>query len=337
MAYNKMNVLHWHIVDDQSFPFVSRTFPGLSDFGSFNPETHTYSPSDVATVIEEARHRGIRVLAEFDTPGHTQSWGAAFPDLLTPCYEGSTPNGKLGPMNPILNTTYQFLKYFFQEVVDVFPDQYLHLGGDEVPFNCWKSNPNITDFMKKFKITGQYQKLEEYYIQKLLEIVQGLRKSYIVWQEVVDNGVQVAPDTVVHVWKQPQETELTMVTARGYKALLSSCWYLDYISYGSDWKKYYVCDPQRFDGGQPHAFSHEHPALSGRFFLHRTNYLRCVKRTVNWERNRFCRKTPAKNMSLSSASAPLVSRTKFPCHLVRRGLHAEPSNGPGYCECDHLL
>ncbi|KAM7306774.1 beta-hexosaminidase subunit alpha [Ixodes scapularis] len=249
MAYNKMNVLHWHIVDDPSFPFVSELYPDLSKKGAYNAETHTYSPSDVARVLEEARKRGIRVLAEFDTPGHTQSWGKGYPDLLTPCYKGTSPNGKYGPINPALESTFRFLETFFEEVVNVFPDQYLHLGGDEVGFDCWMSNPNITAFMEKMGIAGHYIKLEEYYIQRLLKIIEALRKSYIVWQEVFDNGVAVAGDTVIHVWKQPlQRTELSRVTGAGHRALLSSCWYLSDISEGSDWKKYYACDPQDFDG-----------------------------------------------------------------------------------------
>nr|XP_037275222.1 beta-hexosaminidase subunit alpha-like [Rhipicephalus microplus] len=247
MAYNKMNVLHWHMTDDQSFPFVSRTFPAMSEKGAYDSETHVYRPIDVKYVIYKAASRGIRVMVEFDTPGHTLSWGMAYPELLTTCYDGDVPNGELGPVDPTRNETYIFMSRFFMEVAHVFPDQYVHLGGDEVSFDCWKSNPNVTSFMRKMGIS-RFDKLEEHYIQRLLEIVQALGKSYVVWQEVFDNNVKIAPDTVVHVWKPPQNEELALVTSAGYKALLSTCWYLDHISYGSDWKKYYACDPHNFSG-----------------------------------------------------------------------------------------
>ncbi|XP_073657324.1 beta-hexosaminidase subunit alpha isoform X4 [Tursiops truncatus] len=252
MAYNKFNVFHWHLVDDPSFPYESFTFPNLTKKGSYNPATHIYTAQDVKEVIEYARLRGIRVLAEFDTPGHTLSWGPGVPGLLTPCYSGSHPSGTFGPVNPALNNTYEFMSAFFLEISSVFPDFYLHLGGDEVDFTCWKSNPDIQAFMKKKGFGDDFKKLESFYIQTLLDIVSAYGKGYVVWQEVFDNKVKVQPDTVIQVWREKMPVrytkEMELVTSAGFRALLSAPWYLNHITYGPDWKNIYMVEPLAFEG-----------------------------------------------------------------------------------------
>jgi hexosaminidase len=128
-----------------------------SEKGAYHPLSHVYSQKDVKAVIEYCRLRGIRVIPEFDTPGqgrekqifkyvlnlifvpgHTRSWGEAHPELLTSCYGSSgAPDGSLGPMDPTKKSTHTFVKKFLKEVAQVFPDKFLHIGGDEVDTNCW--------------------------------------------------------------------------------------------------------------------------------------------------------------------------------------------------------
>lgn len=115
-------------IDTCSFPYESVTFPELSAKGAYNSHM-TYSQNDIREIIEYARLRGIRTVAEFDTPGHTRSWGVSHPEILTAC-EG-TYSGKLGPIDPTKAETYDFMQKLLSEIVTVFPDDYVHLGGDE--------------------------------------------------------------------------------------------------------------------------------------------------------------------------------------------------------------
>jgi len=172
MAYNKFNVFHWHLVDDPSFPMESRVFPQLHLRGAFNPRTHIYRQEDIKDVIEYARLRGIRTIPEIDTPGHTLSWGKADSSLLTTCFNETTgfPSGTFGPLDPTNNRTYDFVQKVLEEVSQLFPDRTIHLGGDEVDFACWKSNPDIKQFMLESDI-DDYKKLEGFYVQRIAETV----------------------------------------------------------------------------------------------------------------------------------------------------------------------
>ncbi|TGZ50600.1 Beta-hexosaminidase subunit beta [Temnothorax longispinosus] len=327
MSYNKLNVLHWHIVDDNSFPYQSTSYPDLSAKGAYH-HSMIYTPNDVQKVVDYARLRGIRVMPEFDTPGHTRSWGLAYPELLTTCYDSSgKPNGKLGPMDPTNPALYDFVRNLFSEIVQVFPDQYLHLGGDEVPFDCWASNLRIVDYMKARNMSKKFELLENEYIAKLLTISNSLDANTIVWQEVFDNGVVLPSSTVVHVWKLPQwQKELERATMAGHPVLLSSCWYLDHIASGGDWEKYYNCDPFDF----VNAGNATHLMLGGETcmwaeFVDKNNVHPRI-----WPRaSAAAERLWSFNKQDNSVAARRLE--EHACRMNRRGIPAQPPNGSGFC------
>ncbi|XP_040197368.1 beta-hexosaminidase subunit beta-like isoform X1 [Rana temporaria] len=328
MAFNKMNVFHWHIVDDPSFPYQSEAFPELSNKGAYQASTHIYNFIDIRIVIEFARLRGIRVIPEFDTPGHTYSWGNGQKDLLTPCYKDGEPSGSFGPVNPIVNGTYEFMYKLFEEVGSLFPDKYIHLGGDEVDFSCWKSNPDITKFMAEHGFGTDYCKLESYYVQQILGIMSKLGKGYMVWQEVFDNHNQINPDTVVEVWKGENcFEELHKVTAAGFSAILSAPWYLDYISYGQDWQRYYRVEPLNFNGTeqQKQLVIGGEACLWGEF-VDATNLAPRLWPRASAVAERLW--SSAKVTSVQDAYNRLVVHR---CRMVGRGISAEPLY-VGFCE-----
>jgi len=329
MEMNKLNVFHWHMTDDPSFPYVSKKFPELSAKGAWHPTIAVYTQEDVADIIEYARMRGIRVVSEFDTPGHTQSFEPGHPGLLTECYDGDKKNGYLGPMNPTKKRVYAFVEELFEEITQVFPDKYVHLGGDEVDYKCWKSNPDITEFMNKWNLTGQYAKLESIYIKKLLDIISSFptKNGYIVWQEVFDNGVKVKNDTIIHVWKGQWEWEMAKVTSSGLRAILSSPWYLNYINYGADWTKYYLADPMDFFGGakQKELVLGGEACLWGEF----VNSVNLIPRL--WPRASAVAERLWSPASVRNTQEAKHRIQEMECRMIQRGYPVEPINGPGFC------
>ncbi|XP_058058070.1 beta-hexosaminidase subunit beta-like [Anopheles bellator] len=323
MAYNKLNVFHWHIVDDHSFPYESRVFPELSAQGAFHPSM-VYSQADIAMIIEQATLRGIRVMPEFDTPGHTRSWGVSHPELLTACQDQY--KGKLGPMDPTRESTYTFLATLFRELIGVFPDRYVHLGGDEVGFECWASNANILEFMKQNRLYS-FEMLEETFIQRIVDQIDVLNRSSLVWQEVYVNGVRLPNGTVVHVWTGNRQDLLSKITHDGLPALLSSCWYLDHLSTGGDWRKFYNCDPHDFVGtGAQKALVLGGEACMWSEVVNDHNILPRIFPRVSATAEKLWSPATVDNADL--AAHRLEEHT---CRMNHRGIPAQPPNGPGFC------
>lgn len=179
----------------------------------------------------------------------------------------------------------------------------------------------------------EYSQVEGYYIENLLDIVKGLRANYILWQEVVDNGVKVKNDTIVEVWKPDPMPELKNVTSHGLRAILASCWYLDYISYGSDWKNYYSCEPLNFNGtAKQYELVVGGEACLWAEFVDATNLISRM-----WPRASATAERLWSNQSVTDVLKATPRLEEHRCRMLTRGINAEPQNGPSYCDSDYLV
>ena len=222
MAAVKLNVFHWHLSDDQGFRIESRLFPKLTQLGS---DGLFYTQTDARELVEYARNRGIRVVPEFEMPGHSTAWLVAYPELSS----GTVPTGirrEFGISNvaldPTREETYRFLESFLGEMAGIFPDSYVHIGGDETPAPDWKTNGRILGFMKAHRISGN-EALQAYFNTRLLEILTRLHRRMVGWDEIFSPGLP--KDIVIQSWRG--EESLTEAARKGYQGVLSAPYYLD--------------------------------------------------------------------------------------------------------------
>ena len=231
----KMNVFHWHLSDNEGFRVESKKLPKLQQSGS---DGQFYTQDEIRDLIEYARDRGIRVVPEFDMPGHSTAWFVGYPELASGQgpYELERKWGVFDPaMNPTNEKTYKFLDTFIGEMAKLFPDPYFHIGGDEVNGKEWDNNPKVQEFMKSHNIKTDVE-LQAYFSQRIQELVTKHGKTPVGWDEIFVPGV--SKNILIHSWRGPEA--LAAAAKQGYRGILSNGYYIDL---GWSAARHYAIDP----------------------------------------------------------------------------------------------
>jgi hexosaminidase len=235
----KMNVFHWHLSENQGFRVESRKYPKLHELGS---DSLYYTQDEIRDLIAYAKDRGIRVVPEFDMPGHSTAWFVGHPELAS----GRGPYGierRWGIFDPAMDPTnekvYKFLDDFIGEMAKLFPDHYFHIGGDEVNGKEWDANPKIQAFKQAHDLKNN-DALQAYFSGRVQKLVVKHGKTVIGWDEVLVEGVP--KDIVIQSWRG--QASLAKAAKQGYRGILSNGYYLDL---GWSAARHYAVDPMSGD------------------------------------------------------------------------------------------
>jgi hexosaminidase len=225
MAAVKLNVFHWHLADDQGFRVESKRFPKLQGEGS---DGLFYTQAEIRGVVAYARDRGIRVVPEFDIPGHTTAWMVGYPELGTnpgPYEIGRHWGIFENALDPSREETYAFLDAFFEEMTALFPDPYFHIGGDEVEAKQWNASARVQAWAKQNNLKDAHA-IQAYFNQRVQKMLTKRGKTLIGWDEVLHPDLP--RDIVVQSWRG--QKSLAEAAAKGYRGILSWGYYVDHLS-----------------------------------------------------------------------------------------------------------
>lgn len=231
MSYAKLNVLHWHIIDEQSFPLEVPSYPDLWK-GAYSKQER-YTVEDAHDVVNFAKNRGIHVMAEVDIPGHAESWGIGYPDLWP------SPNCT-EPLDVTKDFTFELISGMLMDMKHIFPFEFFHLGGDEVNTDCWSSTPHVNQWLMRHNMTTK--KAYQYFVLRAQEIALSYNWIPVNWEETFNAFKEkLNPQTVVHNWLGPGVCP--KVVANGFRCIVSNqgVWYLDHLDV--PWENVYDNEP----------------------------------------------------------------------------------------------
>ncbi|SHG91657.1 hexosaminidase [Flavobacterium fluvii] len=259
MAAMKMNVFHWHLVDDQGWRIEMKKHPKLTELAS---DGNFYTQEEIKNIVKYADQRGIQVVPEIDVPGHGSAILAAYPEIGSKVVMLNVNSGEkeqqftqvqsyalernsgiftptLDPSNP---KTYQLLSEIFDEVCPLFSGKYFHIGGDENEGKDWDSNPKIQEFKKKNKLANNHE-LQTYFTMQLIPMLKKHNKELMGWEEIMTKNM--SKDAIIHSWKGTNEgvatgSSLVNAVKNGYKTVLSNGYYVDLMQ---GVESHYLNDP----------------------------------------------------------------------------------------------
>jgi hexosaminidase len=235
MAAVKLNVLHWHLSEDQGFRVESKRYPRLAERGS---DGLYYTQAQIREIVAYARDRGIRVVPEFDMPGHATAWFAGYPEYASAPgrYSVQREFGVFGPVfDPTREETFKFLDGFIAEMGALFPDPYWHIGGDEVVATQWQESRRVKAFMRQ-KHLADNAALQAYFNRRLSAILTRHGKRMVGWDEILHRDLPTT--TIVQSWRGQES--LDKGTRQGYSGILSAGYYLDHMQTA---EFHYLVDP----------------------------------------------------------------------------------------------
>jgi len=233
MEATKLNVLHLHLSNNEGFRVESRRLPRLTELASHG---EFYTQDQIRDLVAYAADRGVRIVPEFNAPGHTGAILTAYPELSAGPVDPTNRIGLMSlAMDPTKPETFTFLETLLSEMTELFPDAYVHIGGDEVNAAAWTGNPSIRAYMAQ-RGHADAASLQREFTERVRGIVQRLGKTPVAWEEVAESPV--SDDVVVQAWRSSEA--LAHITAQGNAAIATAGYYLDLLWPGLD---HYGRDP----------------------------------------------------------------------------------------------
>ncbi|CCM78786.1 beta-N-acetylhexosaminidase [Rhizobium mesoamericanum] len=247
LAWLKLNIFHWHLTDDEAWRLEIKAYPELTTTGvlrgpdepllpqlgnSAEPVGGFYSQEDVRDIVAHAAELHVEIIPEIDIPGHSTATLTALPDLTdgqeAPESYHSVQGYPNNALNPAIPLTYEFLEKVLDEMVELFPSSYLHIGGDEVANGSWLASPLAKALMEKEGISGTFA-LQSYFLTRVKHMLTARGRKLAGWNEVAHGGGVAAKDTLLMAWENPQ---VGIDLAReGYDVVMTpgQAYYLDMV------------------------------------------------------------------------------------------------------------